>query len=590
MFSIFDSDFLDNNTQSIHAKLLPYIPDVDDVILITMPRFVKKSFRPVHFYLCYKNNMLKHCVAEVSNTYEEHHIYSMPLLKNKGSKYYFSTQKQFHVSPFFDESGDYEFCITITSTKLKITILYKKNNKLVFWANVSGKKYNLSRLELLKTAILFPIDSLLIMPRILKEALYLYYKKKLPVWSKPMPTSQYTIRSMPMKRFHQKVFNKIDAVLKKCLKNSLKITLPNNQSFFYGNIDTQSQAEINIHHTWVFKEILLKGEIGFGDAYIKNYWTTPNITNVIAFFIENKHIIDSQFKPSWIGKKCLSFLHFLNRNTLKKASKNIQYHYDLGNEFYSLFLDKNKQYSSAIFNSNITTLDDAQSFKINTILKKLDLHQDHHLLEIGSGWGGLALNAAKQYGCKVTTITLSKEQKLYISNQIKKESLEKLVTVKLMDFRELNQQYDRIVSIEMIEAVGHNYLPIYFNKIKSCLKPLGIVVLQAITYPKKEYQKYKKRSDFIRKHIFPGGHLPSMEVIEKLLKKNNLILENQENITLSYAKTLSHWYNRFTTKVSEVKALGFDDNFIRKWSYYLNYCEAAFKTNYLKTYQLVIKR
>ena len=159
-----------------------------------------------------------------------------------------------------------------------------------------------------------------------------------------------------------------------------------------------------------------------------------------------------------------------------------------------------------------------------------------------------------------------------------------------MDFRQLTNQYDRIVSIEMIEAVGHNYLPLYFKKIKTCLKPLGIIVLQAITYPNHDYKKYKKRSDFIRKHIFPGGHLPSMEIIEKLLNKNKLTLTHQENITLSYAKTLSHWYQRFISKTTEIKTLGFDDHFIRKWRYYFNYCEAAFKTQYLNTYQLVIKK
>jgi cyclopropane-fatty-acyl-phospholipid synthase len=397
---------------------------------------------------------------------------------------------------------------------------------------------------------------------------------------------------MPMNWFQRYLFSKLDAILASCQSHQLILKLPDGTIKTYGNLNDNDiePAEISIHHFWVLRELFLKGEIGLGESFMKQYWTTPNITAVISFFIRNKSNIGTHFQPSFWVKNYMAFLHFLNRNTVKNAPINIKSHYDIGNEFYSLFLDKSKQYSSGIFKHKTATLEDAQSHKIQTILNKLALSNTHHLLEIGSGWGELAIKAAQQFGCRVTTITLSQEQADYINQRLSELSLTHLVEVKIMDFRKISETYDRIVSIEMIEAVGHGFLPVYFEKIKSALKPNGIVVIQAITYPHSEYKHYLKRSDFIRKHIFPGGHLPSLEIIKSLVSSHNLSVTSLEDITESYATTLAHWYTRFMSKVTQIKSLGFDDSFIRKWAFYFNYCEAAFRTKYLSTYQLIIRK
>jgi cyclopropane-fatty-acyl-phospholipid synthase len=326
-------------------------------------------------------------------------------------------------------------------------------------------------------------------------------------------------------------------------------------------------------------------------------WHTDNIGDIIKWFI-----INLNYNPILTGKGirkyAINFMRLANnlyhstrKNTIEGSRKNISEHYDLGNDFYKLFLDKTMTYSSAIFNSPDQSLEDAQREKYDRLCRQINLKSDDHLLEIGSGWGGFALHAAKNYGCKVTTITISEEQFKFAKARFEREGLQDKIDIRMQDYRTLEGTFDKVVSIEMLEAVGHEYLPVYFKKVDELLKPNGTIALQVITSGEKRYGEFRKDVDFIQKHIFPGSQTPSIGAIQDAINKvSDLNLFNAKDIGLHYAKTLRLWSDSFNQHLDEVKKQGMDDRFIRKWNYYLHYCETAFKLRHVTVMQLVFTR
>jgi len=372
-------------------------------------------------------------------------------------------------------------------------------------------------------------------------------------------------------------------------------------SYHYGEPESSASliATVNVSHPRTYRDILFHGTIGAGEAYMRGAWQTPDLTAVIRLLCANIAMMQS-IDGGWarIGRVFSSIFHRLHINNKQNSRLNIAAHYDLGNDFFKLFLDDTMMYSSAIFPSKQASLYDASVYKLAHICERLQLKPSDHLLEIGTGWGGMAVYAAKHYGCRVTTTTISKEQYDYACENVKRENLEDKVTVLLDDYRDLGREqngeikkFDKLVSIEMIEAVGHQYYQQYFSTCAQLLKPDGLMLIQAITVPDQRYEVTKKSADFIQRYIFPGGELPSIAVIGDHVKKDSdLQIVGIDDITLDYARTLKEWRLRFFDKIDDVKAQGFDDVFIRMWEFYLCYCEGGFAERTISTVQMLMAK
>lgn len=404
-----------------------------------------------------------------------------------------------------------------------------------------------------------------------------------------------TAISVLVKRgFYEKVV--IDLFSKMKLGN-LELTLPSGELLVFGNGVGNVNATINVTTPNFFKRCVLYGDIGFGEGYVDGDWETDNIVNVIKWFILNIEDAPtiSGSKTKTISLNLLKFFnriyHFTRANSVKGSRENIAAHYDLNNDFFALFLDPTITYSSAYFKDKDMSLEQAQMEKYERLCRELKLQASDHVLEIGTGWGSNAIHMAKNHGCKVTTVTISEEQFKLATARVEEQKLQDQVTVLLMDYRSIEGKFDKIVSIEMLEAVGHKFLEGYFKKCNELLKKNGILALQVITCPDSRYESLRNGVDWIQKHIFPGSLLPSVAAINKAINKTcDLTLVDLKDIGLDYARTLSIWKDQFNKKLDEVKKLGFDERFIRKWNYYLSYCEGAFEMRNINTMQLVYSR
>lgn len=359
-----------------------------------------------------------------------------------------------------------------------------------------------------------------------------------------------------------------------------------------GNRHDELQAEVNILDSRCYLRALLGGDIGAGEAFVNGWWTTPDITAVTRFFARNLDMMDAWCQRfGWLLKP-ISIMRLIARsNSRKQARKNILSHYDLGNPLYELFLDNRMQYSSAIYLEADDDLEQAQVNKLRRICEKLQLNASDHLLEVGTGWGGLAIFAAENYGCRVTTTTISDAQLAHAREKVKAAGLEDRITLLDKDYRLLEGQFDKIVSVEMIEAVGRGYLGGYFQKLNSLLKPGGLLMLQAITIADQREQAYARSEDFIQKHVFPGGYLPSLASISALIaRKTELITRDVFDMGMDYARTLADWKSRFEDQLENVETLGYDARFCNLWRYYLGYCEGGFRERRISAVQLLASK
>lgn len=378
----------------------------------------------------------------------------------------------------------------------------------------------------------------------------------------------------------------------------LTMELPSGEKRIYGDDPNGICAHIRIKNRKnFFSKCVLYGDVGFGEAYVDGDWDTDDVTAVIRWMIHNvEHhptLMADNTKNTPVNWFRLfnTWAHLLRDNSLTGSRKNISAHYDLGNEFFNTFLDPTMAYSSAYFTKPDQTMQEGQKAKFDIWCQKLRLKPTDHVLEIGGGWGGFALHAAKNYGCKVTPITISQEQYNYSKDLFKANGVDHLVDVQFIDYRNITGQYDKIISIEMIEAVGHKFLPVYFKQITNLLKPDGVVGLQMIMSPDHRYESFRSNVDWIQKHIFPGSLLPSMRMVhECLFETGNLNIFDYEDISPSYARTLKMWRERFNLNRQELGDLGFDETFVRKWNYYFAYCEAAFSMRNIAVVQAVFSR
>ena len=365
------------------------------------------------------------------------------------------------------------------------------------------------------------------------------------------------------------------------------------ESHVFGDANSSLCARVVVTHHITYKDILFNGLVGAGEAYMRGAWTSPDVVAVVRVMCANLDAMQ-KINSVWssINQGLASMVHrFWRANSQENARLNIAAHYDLGNDFFGLFLDPSMMYSSAIYSEKATTLNEAATYKLEHICQRLQLKSEDHLLEIGTGWGGMAIYAAQHYGCRVTTTTISKEQYDYAAAQVKAAGLEDKVTLLLDDYRDLEGQFDKLVSIEMIEAVGHRYYASYFDTCSRLLKEDGLMLIQAITVPDQRYELTRRKTDFIQRYIFPGGELPSLtEIAQQLTTRTNLQMINLDDITLDYAKTLADWREGFLQQLEEVKNQGFDDVFIRMWDFYLAYCEGGFRERTISTVQLLMAK
>ena len=359
-------------------------------------------------------------------------------------------------------------------------------------------------------------------------------------------------------------------------KGTLIIT-EGKQKYRFG-FDSSLTAEITVNNPSFYSEVLFGGSIGASEAFIHKSWSSRNMTKVIQFMARNQSTMDKIEGPfKLLIAPFLRVLHSLNKNTLYGSKQNIAQHYDLSNNFFSLFLDQSMMYSSAIYSKKTDSLEVAAEHKLNVICKKLQLNKSHRIIEIGSGWGGFAIFAAKNYGCHITTTTISREQYTFVRKKIKEQNLQNHIKVVFKDYRELTGKYDKLVSIEMIEAVGHQFYDTYFAKISKLLKDDGDGLIQAITIRDQRYKQALGTVDFIQKYIFPGSCIPSINAIQdSMTTSGDMVINDILDIGIHYARTLSVWRKRFITHSDEILELGFDEVFIRKWLFYFSYCEGGF--------------
>ena len=349
--------------------------------------------------------------------------------------------------------------------------------------------------------------------------------------------------------------------------------------FVFGDHDASLQAHVEVNDGRMYRRLLSGGNIGIAESFIDGDWQSPDLTSVIRVFARNLPTLERLEKRlGWITWPWHRLQHLLNRNSRAGSRANIAAHYDIGNDLYRLILDPHMQYSSAIYASPGDSLEQAQVNKLRTICDALQLGPGDHLLEIGTGWGGLACFAARHYGCRVTTTTLSREQHDYAREQIARQGLDDRVTLLMQDYRDLQGQYDKLVSVEMIEAVGHRYLPGYFRQLERLLKPQGRMLIQAITIADQQYDQYRKGVDFIQRYIFPGGCLPSISEMTRQLKLNtSMTLTCLTDYGQHYATTINAWSERFNAATRRLRELGYDDDFQRLWQFYFAYCEGGFR-------------
>lgn len=621
----------------------------DTIYLITSPRILYYAFNPVSFYWVFRAGRLHACIAEVNNTFGEKHVY--PLAGGGEDKQTtntdvfparYSAHKAFHVSPFFTRKGEYHFSFSDIRSSLAVTVALHHEGGKQFEASLTeaGPRQPLTDRNLLKALLTRPLNNYLTMPRILWEAARIHYGKKIGFTSKPDPVSHMTIRTQnTMNIFQRSAAAVVKRMLRRMPEGSFVFTEPDGSVLTYGQgalpyagqpVATEDieqkgaedsagasqgthdaglglpegvheSAALQVRSPRFFPQVVLYGDIGLGETYSKGLWDSPDLVQLFSYFLKNRQKQQSRLpyvlevllaRAAGVVEHAVHQLAPPNDET--GVRENIAAHYDLSNALFSSFLDSTMTYSSAVFadlHDEHEELAAAQQRKNSMLADSIAIRPEDHVLEIGCGWGGFAEQIAREYGCRVTGVTVSEQQYNYAKKRISDAGLDDQVTILLMDYRRLTDTYDKIVSIEMLEAVGHDFHAEYFMRIEALLKEGGRAAIQTITMQDARYDKYRWSMDWIRKHIFPGGLLPSLSRIFTVIsRKTGLSVERVEAIGPHYARTLRHWRETFERNWSTIEPLGFDTYFRRTWRYYMAICEAGFAQGYIDNIQLVLAK
>lgn len=601
-FAIHDADYVVDGHGSIREKLDAFLTragcreGVEQVTLVTCPRVFGYAFNPVSFYFCHHGDgSLRVAVAEVNNTFGERHLYILGDAEREDATaeaVRFRSDKTFHVSPFNDVTGRYEFLFGDLRKGLDARVNLWRGDTCVFRSGLVADFEPLTGANLRRTLARQPLAMAKTMPRIIAQAARLYFVRRLPVFTKPHPSSEMTIRVAPPSVLQRACRALVQRAFGKLRSGTLVVVEPGRRRAVFGGNEPGPAGEITVLSPAFYSKAALGGDVGFGESYQDGDWTTPDLTAVLSVFAANlRHFDDRSMRLTWPTRLANAVRHRLRPNSQRGSRRNIREHYDLGNDFYAKFLDRTMMYSCAIHRSADQTLEQAQLEKIGAMAALARIDAGCHVLEIGTGWGGFAIETVRRTGCRMTTVTISEEQHRLALARVREEGLEDRIDVRLCDYRDLEGSFDRIVSIEMLEAVGHKYLPAFFSTCDRLLKPGGLLALQVITIPDQRYEAYRSGCDWIQKHIFPGGFLPSLGALCGAARDHSrLVVEKLENIGPHYATTLREWRRGFEANWPAIRDMGFDERFRRTWDYYFAYCESGFAERAIGTLQLVMAR
>lgn len=599
--AIHDRDYLFPGAQSIKDKVQSVLEktgfekELGKVILVTAARYCNYIFNPISFFYCHdRDNNLACILAQVNNTFGEMHLYPLMLADSNpvDGRLRFIADKQFHVSPFFPRKGQYEFLLTPVDEKIDNTIQYHLDDQLSLIARIFGSAVPLTTSSLARAIIVHPVCASLTVPRVLWQAARLYWQRRLPVYEKPVPDNAMTIRPVPPSITDRIGIKMVSDFLDRLPEGELRLTTADGQETLFGKKGSQPSMTMAIHEYRFFRRVMVSGDIGFGEAYTDGDWSTSDLPGLLTLLAKNESPMDDRsIITSAVGRGVNYLRHLRRPNTIKGSDRNIREHYDLSNKFFATFLDPTMTYSCALFNQPDESLDQAQHNKMRAIIQKAGITEDHHVLEIGCGWGSFAIEAVRRTGCRVTGITISHEQLELAQRRVTEAGLQDRIEIRHCDYRHIDGQFDKIVSIEMLEAVGHAGLGPFFKACHNALLPGGCAVIQVITIPDRKYNAYRFSSDWIRKHIFPGGHLPSIGAMQDAIRRNsNLSLAEVDGFAADYAETLERWRQTLLAERDAILAMGFDEAFIRKWEYYFAYCHAGFKAQIIDLVQMVLNK
>jgi len=614
-----DSDHLGDPQQPLARNIRQHleergIPASDArITMLTNLRVAGYVFNPVTFFYVHGPDGDLRCVlAEVSNTFGERLPYLLgdeQRIAPLADEHAFRHDKRMHVSPFFPLDQDYVFRMGELGDTLTIRMDVLQDGERPFWAQLTGTRRDMTDRQLTRALARYPLMPLQVISLIHVEALRLW-RKRVPLHRKPdfvpsegsvahadVPDGARTRGLRPVgPTGRTPLAPVVRALAMRGLRHPVggwfEVEMPDGTVHRMGSPASGSRhARIRVHGKDFFRRIARRGRVGFGEAYQAGDWTTddlPAFLEILALTAEDvRRRPPASLMPAAISRRP----RLPNPAGLIRARRDVRYHYDLGNDLYRVFLDPSMTYSCAYFEHEGQPLEDAQQAKYRRLCEKLRIGPDHHVLEVGCGWGGFAIHAARERGCRVTGITLSLEQAEEARRRVEQAGVADRVDIVIEDYREMQGTYDRIVSIEMIEAVGYDGLPTYFASLDRLLAPGGVIGIQAITVPDQRLERYRRGTDWIREYIFPGAFCPPLaSMVDAMRTSSELQVEGVENIGIHYADTLRIWRENFMSRADEVRDLRFTDEFIRTWEFYLAFCEAGFRTRALGDLQMVISR
>jgi cyclopropane-fatty-acyl-phospholipid synthase len=601
--SIYDDDYLGKGKGTILDKVKELtqkktgITDIGKVYLVTNPRYLGYVFNPVSFFWVYSSaGKLLAFIADVNNTFGDTHAYFVGIEKEVPVRFeqVFRQKKSFHVSPFFGIEGDYCFQFADILEEFAVRIAIKREEEKDFVAEVFGASSQIDRFSLLRELFVRPLTGIITFPRIVWQALRLKFQRKLAWNARPIPESMDTHTIRGAKLLERLALKIICKQLIKIKEGQITIIYPDNTSDHYGDLSSPLKATLYVKHYRLFTKILYGGDVAAGESYIAGDWKSDNLPALLQIFSLNRDSLQLRNPAGIAFSNVFSRLaHIFRSNTKSGSKKNIAAHYDLGNEMFKEFLDPTMTYSAALFDGESENLEEAQIRKLDRIIELANIKNGDNVLEIGCGWGSFAVRAAEKFGCRVTCLTLSTEQAAYARELVIKKDLTSKIEIKLIDYRDFSEdtnnweKFDAVVSIEMIEAVGREYLPAYFKAIEKLMKSSAKTVIQAITLDNKRLDFYEKGCDFIQRYIFPGCYVPSIEVLKSVLESNTkLSWHSAMPFGINYAKTLKIWRACFLKNLKKK----LPKSFIASWDYYFSYCEAGFRSGQLDCYKIVITK
>lgn len=592
------------------------------VVMVTNLRVFGYVFNPVSFFWCHRPDGTLACVvAEVSNTFGQRHHYLLPAGEARhvgDGRMVWERPKRLHVSPFFGLDQRYRFVLGTPGDTIRLGIGVHEDGRQPLWAEQQGTRRPFTDRELARALVRHPLMAQRVMGLIHWHALRLWLKRvpfhRLPRFrpgegsvsidtpadgtaeQEDAPAAaRRRLRGLPSARRSPltPVMRRVGMwALAHPAEGRVSVELPDGTLRRAGDPSTGPDVTVTIASKDLWRRVARRGaRLGIGEAYQAGDWYADDLVGFLEIVLTGGEAL----RASPAGR-ALTWLQRRRprlpaRADLPGARRDIQYHYDLGNDLYALFLDPSWTYSCAYFAHGGMTLQEAQEEKYRRICDKLGLGPDAHVLEIGCGWGGFALHAARERGARVTGLTLSEEQAALARRRVAEAGLSDRVEILLQDYRTMSGRFTHVASIEMLEAIGHRQLPVYFAAVDRLLEPGGAACIQTIAVPDQRYERYRRANDWIREYIFPGALIPSLEAVSRAMtRSSDLIVEDVENIGDHYAETLRQWRERFMMNREQVLALGHDDGFVRTWEFYLAFCEAAFRTRALHDYQLLVTR